>query len=1610
MANLCMGMVQANKAQSKRDVAYYQAAISAWEATGTRADTNYLRAYILLAGNWRSLAQYDSASQTLQKAHLIAEACKNADMEGIVWEYMTEKAHWYAEMSQYSEATEWYEQAAVWQERLHGEKSPQLAIALIAQAQYLSNSLSEHYQAAELLERAERILGKVEAQFPKEYANSLTLLAGLYSFSVPNYEAVEPTLKRALAVVDKHLGATHRLKADILKTIASYLQLNTARFMEANDLIQQARSINTQHLGENNIYEIGLLQDLAGWYGNSYYGYFDTAVVIRSRALELCNSIWGNQHPGTAMLTMAVADDYENAGNQIAADSLIQQAEQVYLQCYGQRHKSRLEILDQYIYSSLYNKAHKADSLIKASLALRADLWGRTSPAYWEGVIFAQGIYNFSKYATADSLYQILIPYLASHEKAKGINYLQAKYFNRAYYFKYVGQLDSAVLSSEYYMEEIAHLVGQENFRYLSALQQQILILDDPKADIGKRQELNERFGTLIQKIFGTNSMGYIQYLEYQIEYLAATRIPAEIIPIKKKIIDLKKGMGNSENTILNLTDLALECILNGLYTTADSLLQEAIVITVSNYGKTSVYYQHVCLILVQRYVDIGDFGQAKHYLKEAQHALAITGNSLSLEVLYEFFTGNYEEAIGNYLGALKSLERREKLMRLQGEDPLLNPFLLNQYYVAFLNLGRYKEAESYINAALSTSRAAGETNLTISLLNNLGVLQGNQGDYEAARENIKTAMHESLTVYGTEHSKTASMYNNYGLLLFETGNTQAAIDTITLALRILEQAQARGNAADIALYTQNLAVCYDDLGNYLKADSLYNKALNIARKSMGKNHPKFRYYEKNYASMLMDVGNWSAADSIFSSQLDYWEQHPYRNLEYIAYANFFEQTGQYERGFSYAQRAEDALDETMQRSLSMSHILSAQAHCLHGMGHIDKALKRIDAILDLLRELVGDKHPAYASHLSHAGKLLIQLQRHEEAEDYLQEALAIREGIYGVKSRELAWTLTPLAELYASQNRLEEAQTAIAQSLAIQENYGDEHKAAYFEALLQYARIAYQQGQVALGDTLAARVQHFYTQRAKAALGYMSYGQQTALLENASQQHVFPTMQALFPTAHLSGLCYNNALLAKSSALDGGRNLKEQYLQSRDAANSRLYGQYADLQQQIASIYRQPTEYRYGLDSLERSAEALQKQLIQQSPEYQQYLADVSTDWPRIQSALAANEAAVEYIRYREDLGEQEGGYHYAALVLRPGMAAPAWVYLCQEEDLSYWLGDERNAIKARDYANAMTRGSFGNADEDRKTPYELSWQPLDALLAGVNKVFVSPVGLLHRVAFAALPTEKGSSNRLMDRYELALLRSTRHVITDTPALPKGAPATALLIGDVDYGSTAPNQPLAQRGHHWKRLTHGNSEYTAIRSTLQTRNVNISAFTQATATKAAFVDALKTGNRPPDLIHTIVHGYYGTSATPGDTTLLDPNPMRRSGLVMAGANTLPNQQDAIVLAQDISHLDLRGTRLVVLSACETGLGTAAGSEGVFGLQRAFLEAGAAHVIVSLWSVDDASTSSFMALFYQNWLGGQRSIPEAFRQTQEAMRWKIDGSGNKREEDAYLWAGFILVE
>jgi CHAT domain-containing protein len=168
--------------------------------------------------------------------------------------------------------------------------------------------------------------------------------------------------------------------------------------------------------------------------------------------------------------------------------------------------------------------------------------------------------------------------------------------------------------------------------------------------------------------------------------------------------------------------------------------------------------------------------------------------------------------------------------------------------------------------------------------------------------------------------------------------------------------------------------------------------------------------------------------------------------------------------------------------------------------------------------------------------------------------------------------------------------------------------------------------------------------------------------------------------------------------------------------------------------------------------------------------------------------------------------------------------------------------------------------------------------------------------------------------------------------------------------------------------------------------------------------------------LHVATHGYFfpdipmedkdQTRFLGMDRQQVVQDPMLRSGLLLTGANrTLKGEsstgENGLLSAAEASLLDLRETELVVLSACETGKGEVKNSEGVYGLRKAFSDAGAQNIIMSLWRVDDKVTQEFMSRFYEIWLNDKTSIREAFNRTQLEIKAKYP--------QPYYWGAFILV-
>ncbi|MEM1120515.1 MAG: CHAT domain-containing protein, partial [Bacteroidota bacterium] len=177
------------------------------------------------------------------------------------------------------------------------------------------------------------------------------------------------------------------------------------------------------------------------------------------------------------------------------------------------------------------------------------------------------------------------------------------------------------------------------------------------------------------------------------------------------------------------------------------------------------------------------------------------------------------------------------------------------------------------------------------------------------------------------------------------------------------------------------------------------------------------------------------------------------------------------------------------------------------------------------------------------------------------------------------------------------------------------------------------------------------------------------------------------------------------------------------------------------------------------------------------------------------------------------------------------------------------------------------------------------------------------------------------------------------------------------------------------------------------------------------------------DVLHIATHGYFFAAPKaakekknwlrldqPGLQFRKIDRPLMRSGLMLSGAEkawltgeSYTNRMDGVWTAQEISELNLKNTKLAVLSACETGLGKIEGNEGVYGLQRAFKLAGVEKLLVSIWKVDDEATSLYMQQFYKNWLTGGTAY-EAYRKTQTYF------IQHQKYQHPYYWAGFVFME
>ena len=312
---------------------------------------------------------------------------------------------------------------------------------------------------------------------------------------------------------------------------------------------------------------------------------------------------------------------------------------------------------------------------------------------------------------------------------------------------------------------------------------------------------------------------------------------------------------------------------------------------------------------------------------------------------------------------------------------------------------------------------------------------------------------------------------------------------------------------------------------------------------------------------------------------------------------------------------------------------------------------------------------------------------------------------------------------------------------------------------------------------------------------------------------------------------------------------------------------------------------------------------------------------------------------------------------------------------------------------------------------------RPVRARLGGLRRLLISPDGLLNVVPFAALVDEE--NRYLAEQYVISYLTSGRDLLR--LQIPRKSQTAPVVLADPtfgepaflapDAGSSLPQNRLDTSQMFFGPLPGVSGEVRALRTLLP----GASFLTKDRATKAALMDV-----KGPRILHVATHGFFlrdveregdePRSPTTGadqlrlatTTATYVDNPLLRSGLALAGANVGAGRStDGVLTALEAADLDLWGTQLVVLSACDTGVGEIRNSEGVYGLRRAFVLAGSESQMMSLWPVSDAGTRDLIVGYYESLLrGAGRS--DALRLVQLKML------RSPARAHPYYWASFIL--
>lgn len=899
---------------------------------------------------------------------------------------------------------------------------------------------------------------------------------------------------------------------------------------------------------------------------------------------------------------------------------------------------------------------------------------------------------------------------------------------------------------------------------------------------------------------------------------------------------------------------------------------------------------------------------------------------------------------------------------------------ILNHIAALYELTDKYNEANQTLEKAtfLARSKYSDQDYQYGIELDHIAKLQIKLGLYEKADENINRSL-RILEEFRKDESKKIYLIQaieTQAALLGIKGLFDEAEDALNRSAKIINKADKISGTDDLNT-AKELSSLYIQLGRYSATQELLLKLMNEYEKLYGTNSVRLIDPLINMGKLSLAKGDYTEASKIVNrantiATSVYGEKSTKTAPTHKLQSDIDYAIGDYESAERNIQKAL----ESQEKQFGRYHIEVAKSLAQLGVIKFYKGDKpsEVEKILfeaqEIMGQRLGKENPQYADILKSVAIVKISEKKFSEAVSSLTQAEAIWRNKTGTKTNINAASIYTLTgDLFYQTKNYKKAEEFYTQARDIYEKYFNRTHPEYVKILSKQSKVYFMEGNFKRAKSNIEQALNNYDIFIKQYFPALSEREKAKYWNTIKGDFEFYNTLAfsqLEDFRDLTGKVYDYQLLTKALLLSSSIKIRERILSSNDETLKNSYLQWIQKKEFLTIALSMSTEQllENGIDPavLNAEIEKLEREISEKSELFSQSFDNKKITYGNVQKALNKNEVAIEMIRYRHFDHSFTDSVIYVALYIKGDNSRPKAIILADGKRMEKrYLSYYRNAI-------------INKMDDDYS--YKIFWQPIENQIGTNATVYLSPDGVYNQINLEAIPTPDGRF--VIDNSNIVMVSNTKdlHLRRIKKKQPVSANKATMFGNPTFYltASTRRNVPS---------LPGTEKEVDELQLLLKKNGWATDEYVEALASE----DQVKSLSSPK-IFHIATHGFYTKSVSKDELAELTEseaqmteNPLMKTGLLLTGAGDILNKtnynynlESGILTAYEAMSLNLDQTDLVVLSACETGLGDISNGEGVYGLQRAFLVAGAKVLIMSMFKVDDDATQKLILNFYRKWL------------------------------------------